>query len=171
MIIVKSTLAHFDPLAEMRAIDSLFDRMFVTAPRTVAQVANAAMPIGIFEKDGKIIIRASVPGIAPEDIDISIESNVLTISGEFRQEGDLEDAKVYRREYAQGTFSRSVRLSERLDFEKIDAEFANGFVTITIPTLEEPRAKTVKVPLRAGTQGTLTEKAEGGTKKGEVHKN
>jgi len=145
---MKSTLATYDPFADFRAMDAFFEKLWPTT-RVATTALNTSLPIGIFEKDGTVFVRASVPGINPGDIDISIENNILTIRGECKQEEEFAEAKVYRREYAHGTFSRSVRLPENLDFEKIDAEFKNGMVTIAIPMPAEPQPKTVKVPLRA----------------------
>ena len=104
--------------------------------------------MAVFEKEGNYYVRAAAPGIEPADLSISIENNVLTIQGEFKQEEALQDAKVFRREYAYGTLTRSLRLPENVNVEKVDAEFKNGFVTITIPVLEEEKPKAHKIEVR-----------------------
>lgn len=140
----------FDPISEVQAIDSVLERLFQPyRPLQNNPVHDANLRLAVFEKENKYFVRAAVPGIEPNDLDISIENGVLTIRGEFKQEQELNEAKVYRREYAYGTFSRSVRLPENADIEKVDAEFKNGFVTITIPVIEEEKPKAHKVVVRS----------------------
>lgn len=130
------------------AFDRMFDSIWTVGP----SAPNApAMPLDIFEKDNKVFLRAAVPGVKPEEIEVSVEDDVLTIRGETKQtlESD-ENTKVYRREFRLGSFSRSVRLPEGLDLENVEAQFENGMVTISIPRLEpvkiEPRRIVVKTP-------------------------
>lgn len=143
---MRTTLTTFDPMSDLLAADALLERLF-NGPRSTAPT-SLNVPIGVFEKDGKLIVRVSAPGVRPEDLDISVENNILTIKGEFKHDEDLAEAKIYRREYAHGTFTRSLRLSEKLDLDKIDAEFKNGMVTVTIPSLEIPKPEARKISVR-----------------------
>lgn len=142
------TIRTFDPVSEAHAIDSVLERLFTPYRPTNNPVHDANLKLAIFEKEGKYFVRAAVPGIEPSDLDIQVESGMLTIRGEFKQEEALQDAKVFRREYAYGTFTRSLRLPENVDVESVDAEFKNGFVTITIPVLEEEKPKAHKIAVR-----------------------
>jgi HSP20 family protein len=143
-----------DPLTELRAMDELFDRMFglphkVGANQPTSGGASTAMlPVDIYEKGDKFFVKAAVPGVKPEDLDIQIDNNVLTIRGELRQQNQEQDAKVYVREYTYGAFSRSIRLPENVNIGQVEAEFNDGFVTIWLPKIEEPKAKALKVPVR-----------------------
>ena len=105
------------------------------------------MPLDVLENDDTMIFRASVPGIDPANIDISIEDNVLTLKGETSNVEESKDVKVYRREITRGTFTRSIRLPENLNLDEANAEFQNGLMTITIPRLEKPK-KTIQVQVR-----------------------
>ncbi|MFQ3587802.1 MAG: Hsp20/alpha crystallin family protein [Fimbriimonadaceae bacterium] len=142
-----NNIVTWNPIRDIRRMEEMFDRLFEGT--VLGRTPNvAALPIDVFERDGKLFVKAAVPGVCPEDLDITVEENVLTIRGETKAEETTEDMKVYRREVAYGTFSRSVRLPENLNFEQIDAEFRNGFVTVSIPYLPEEKPKTVKVNVR-----------------------
>jgi HSP20 family protein len=165
------TLVNLDPIAEFENMSRVMDR-FLGPYREEsfgsAQDVGYALPVDIYERDGKLVLRAAVPGIAPEDLDVSIENNVLTIRGETRQEWESEpETKVYHREYRYGKFTRSIRLPENLDVDNIDAEFDNGFVTIALPRLEESRTSrkvTVRKADKAG-KSALEPGREDGRKK------
>lgn len=140
------TLVHVNPLTEFRSLDEVMERFF---GRTPAISANATiLPIDVFEKDGKFVVRASVPGVKPEDLDVQIENNVLTIRGETKSTFENTDVKVYRREISYGSFARSIRLPENLNLDQVDAEFTNGNVTISIPRAEEEKPLARKVEIR-----------------------
>lgn len=140
------TVLRVNPGSELRTMDEMFERLFGRTP--IASPTATSLPIDIFEREGKFIVRASVPGIAPENLDVQVEDNVLTIRGEVKHEYESEDVKVYRREVSFGAFARSIRLPENLNIEAVDAEFSNGFVTISIPRVEEVKPKALKVNVR-----------------------
>jgi HSP20 family protein len=140
------TLVSWNPANELRTMDEVFERLFGN-PRSVN--AASILPVDLYEQDNKLIVKAAVPGVTPEELDVQIENNILTIKGEHKQEQTNEDAKVYRREVAYGAFSRSIRLPENLNFSEIDAQFKNGVVTISIPKVEEPKPEAIKVSVRA----------------------
>ena len=133
-------------MSEFRAMDEVFERLFARNP--IASPTATNLPIDIYEQNGKFNIKASVPGIDPSALDIQIEENVLTIRGEVKHEYEAEEVKVYRREVSYGSFARTIRLPENLNIEAVDAEFSNGFVTISIPRAEEVKPKALKVNVR-----------------------
>ncbi|HJP82156.1 MAG TPA: Hsp20/alpha crystallin family protein [Fimbriimonadaceae bacterium] len=142
-----STLLSGNHMPEIRAMDEMFERFFGRNP--VAFPTSSALPIDVYDRDGKLMIRASVPGVDPENLEVQVENNVLTLRGEVKSDWeDKEDVKVYRREVSYGSFARSIRLPDNLDLSKIDAEFHNGFVTISIPRMEEARPKSIQVRVR-----------------------
>lgn len=139
------TMVSWNPTNDIRAMEDVFERLF-GSPRTAS--TSALLPVDVLEREGKLLVRAAVPGVNPDELDIQIEKNVLTIKGEHRQEETTEDTKVYRREVAYGAFSRSIRLPENLNLEAVDAQFENGVVTVSIPKVEEPKPLSVKVNVR-----------------------
>ncbi|WP_227625094.1 Hsp20/alpha crystallin family protein [Fimbriimonas ginsengisoli] len=135
---------NLSPAADFRAMEEMFDRVFGSPSRPAA----TTLPVDITENDGKLYVRAAVPGIEPNELDIQIEKNVLTIRGEARAESTSQDEKVYRREVSYGSFGRSIRLPEGLNLDETQADFKNGIVTITLPRLPEEKPKSLKVTVR-----------------------
>lgn len=144
------TLVHVNPLAEFRSMDDMFDRLFGRPLATAPNVTT--LPVDVYEADGKFTIKASVPGVDPANLDVQIENNILTIRGEVKSDYENSDAKVYRREVSYGSFARSLRLPENLNLDEVNAEFANGFVTIAIPRQVEEKPKALKVTVRNVTE-------------------
>jgi HSP20 family protein len=137
------TLVNVEPLHELRSMEDMFDRFFGQPSRPVA--STATLPVDITEREGNLVIRAAVPGVDPNALEITIENNVLSIRGESKNETQSETDKVYRREVSYGAFSRSIRLPERLDLDAVSADFNHGMVTITLPRLPEPKPEVRKV--------------------------
>jgi len=145
------TLVNLNPVAELQQVADMMDRAFsefrdnVQTGSTMTQ--GWTLPVDIFERNHNIVVRAAVPGVKPEQLDISIDQNVLTIKGEIEEKFEEND-KVYRREYRHGEFSRSVRLPENVDVNSISAEFDNGFVAITIPKIVPVKPEPKKIHVR-----------------------
>lgn len=142
------TLVHVNPLSDFRAIDEVFERLFSRVPTATAPNATA-LAVDVLEKNGKFTVKASVPGVDPANLDIQIENNVLTIRGETKSEYEEGEVKLYRREVSYGAFARSIRLPENLNVAEADAQFNHGFVTISIPRVEEEKPKAFKVPVKS----------------------
>lgn len=146
---MNNSLIRIDPFERLAEVSDWFDRLFgpLPTPRT-GRAGMSALPIDVFETEGKLVIKAAVPGIAPEDLNVSIEDRVLTIRGETKTEELAESARVYRREYSYGAFSRSLVLPEGVDVSQVDAEFDKGFVYVSMPLAQEPEPKTRKIVVR-----------------------
>ncbi len=132
----------FNPMEDVRRFEESFNRLFAAPAPTSNNI-----PVDVTEQDGKVSIRAAVPGISPEELEVTVEKNVLTIKGEHRREELSEDGKVFRRENTYGVFQRSIRLSENLNTDGIEATFRHGMVTITIPRKEEEKPKALRIPV------------------------
>ena len=141
-------IAPIETINDFRTMEQMLDRLFRVDSAPAASPFSA-IPIDVLETDGKLVVRASVPGIKPEELDVTVEKNVLTIRGEVHQLELSEGTKVYRRENVFGTFSRSLRLPENLDLNQVDAEFKNGVVTISIPRIIEEKPQPVKINVRS----------------------
>jgi len=149
------TLVNLNPTNEFRAMEEVFESLFGGSNKTNPNLLN--LPVDITEHEGALFIRAAVPGVEPENLNISVEKNVLTIRGESSQSSNGENEKVYRREVSYGEFARSIRLPEGLDLDKVDADFKNGMVTIKLPRVPEEKPKTIKINVRSTeTQPILT---------------
>lgn len=141
------TIMRLEPIhTELERMSQVFDHLMNQPWATQAQ--GSLIPMDVFEKDNVLKVRAALPGISPEDIDVSIEGNVLTIKGETKASSEFEEAKVYRREISVGSFTRSLRLPQNLKLDEVAAEFEHGFVVISIPRIEPEKPKAIRVPVR-----------------------
>jgi HSP20 family protein len=129
-------------------MEELFDRAFGAANGNTQAQTVLTMPVDVTEREGKLLITAAVPGIDPNELEVSIENNVLNIRGESRHQAESNETKVYRREIRYGRVSRSIRLPEGLDLNAVDAEFKNGHVTISLSRLPEEKPKALRVNVR-----------------------
>lgn len=143
------TLATVSPLEDFRVVEAIFDRLINGSSRpSTSQNTNASLtlPIDITETADSLLIRAAVPGLDPEKLEIQIENQVLTIKGEFVNEIGT-DEKVYRKEVPAGAFQRSVRLPDNLNAGETSAKFRHGMVTIQVPKVPEVVPPTIRVPI------------------------
>ena len=111
------------------------------------------MPMDAFEKDGLYTLRFDLPGVNPDDVDLTVEGSVLTVTAERAIE-ETEDATWLLRERPAGIHRREVRLGDRLDTGKVSASHDNGVLTVTIPMREE--AKPHRVSINSGSAEKLT---------------
>lgn len=138
------------PFGEMGDVfDSMertFESMFRDMPRAMSQIS--LLPLDIYEKDDAFYVRASVPGLREEDLDLTVDKDVITLRGTIRNEWESESTKLYRREATYGSFNRSIRLPEGVDVEAIEATFDRGILTIQIPKSAKATPEPRRIPLR-----------------------
>ena len=103
------------------------------------------MPIDIEQTKDSVVVKASLPGVKLEEIDISVTDNVLTLKGETKAEEETKEAEYVYKESFSGEFSRSMKLPQGLDTEKAEGTMEDGILTLTIPRLEEAKPKSIKV--------------------------
>jgi HSP20 family protein len=101
--------------------------------------------VDVIEEPNRVKVKAHVPGIQPENLNVEVTENTLTLSGESRREEEEEQRNVYRREIAYGRFYRQVPLPTQVDANKANADFENGVLTVTLPKAEEARRHRIKV--------------------------
>jgi HSP20 family protein len=104
--------------------------------------------VDVSETDGKIVVSAELPGMESEDIDISLSEDVLTISGEKRQEKEENGKDYYRTECMYGSFERAIRLPDEVKADEVDATFDKGVLTVTLPKTAEAQT-TKKIAVRS----------------------
>lgn len=106
------------------------------------------MPMDAYEKEGNYTLQFDLPDVDPDDVDLSIENNTLTVSAARRIE-NLEDVNWLLRERPTGHHSRQVRLSDSLDTSKVEAKYDNGVLTVTVPMREESKPRKVSIKASA----------------------
>ena len=102
------------------------------------------MPLDVVRHENDVTLRLDVPGIDPEQIEVTVDRGILTISGK-REEERAENDKFFVRERTMGTFTRRMRLPESLNAEAVEASHANGVLEVRIPVLEQAKPRKVEV--------------------------
>jgi HSP20 family protein len=148
-----ANLVRWDPVRDMmslrEAMDRLFEESFVRPRGVLAPVEGAAtLALDVLESDDDVTVRASIPGVNPDDIDISVTGDVLTIKGETSEEREEKQGNYHLRERRYGAFQRSVNLPAPVNTDKAEAEFKNGVLTLTLPKVEEVKPKSIKIRAR-----------------------
>jgi HSP20 family protein len=126
-------------------MDRLFEDSFVGLSNYSGS-GEATLAIDMYETDNDVVVKTAVPGVKPEDIDISVQGDVLTIRGETKQEQEGNEGDYHRRERWYGAFTRTVQLPTNVKTDKADAQYDNGILTLRLPKAEEskPRKITIK---------------------------
>lgn len=141
------------PLAEFTGLSRAFNRSFYGFGHGDVRQYDLTFPVDLSETGSEVVVKAVLPGVKADEIDISVNDGILTVKGEKKSETAAEGESYYRREIRYGAFSRSIPLPTAVDHEKADAEFVDGVLTITLPKAEEARPKTIKVTTPASTDG------------------
>ena len=106
------------------------------------------MPIDFYETDENLVIKASLPGVNLKDVDICVRGDLLTISGEYKDEPELKKTENVCQERFTGKFSRTITLPEEVKIDKAEATMENGILTLTVPRCEESKPRSI--PVKAG---------------------
>jgi len=125
------------------AMDHLFDDAF-TRPLTIRD-GWSAPAIDMYQTDDEIVVKASLPGVKADDVQINVSGEVLTIKGESKQMEEKNEKSWHMREQRWGSFERSVALPTEVVSDKAKAEFENGILVITLPKAEELKPKTISI--------------------------
>ena len=136
------------PLTQLRdAMDRLFDDAF-TRPSSLNRNGGStwsSLPIDMYQTNDDVVVRAIVPGFRPDQVQINVTGDVLTIRGEAQQEQENKDRAWHIREHRFGSFERSVALPVPVVSDKATAEFEDGVLTITLPKAEEVKPRTISI--------------------------
>jgi HSP20 family protein len=147
---VKTNRRSLEPMDSLRRLNHVLDEAFTSWPLHAdhGTITSAWVPaVDVFEDKESVKIVAELPGVTPENVKLSIENNVLTIRGEKKQEAEENSDRVRRYERTFGSFERAFALPNSIDAEKIDAGYADGVLTVTIPKAEKARPR--EIPVRS----------------------
>lgn len=142
------TIVRWEPVAMNRLFNSLFDTPTVQTRRWLPAT-------DLIELDTHYVLRADLPGVAEDDINVELDRNVLTISGERKSEQQDRQAGYHRVERTSGSFRRSVRLPEGVDAEAITATFERGVLEVSVPKPEQPQPRKVHIGVGSGESQTI----------------
>ena len=140
-------LQRWDPLFDFRRRHYTTDRFVRGFPQAVngGETKRWSIAVDAVEEDDKLVVRASLPGIAPEEIKITIEDGVLTIDGETKvdEEGKVGNYRI--RERRSGSFHRAMRLPDTVDVDQAETNYDEGILTVAFPKSESKRARQLTV--------------------------
>lgn len=128
----------------VRVFDEFFDN-FLGTPNTTPQARSWTPAVDILEKDGDLVVRAELPGVQENDIDLKLEGNVLTLKGERKMQNEDKRENYHRIESFYGSFARSFTVPDTADLEKISADFKNGVLTVKIPQRPEVKPREIQI--------------------------
>ena len=128
---------------------SVKDRTGTAQPETTRGGVYFTPRVDIYETDNDLVLQADLPGIDPKQIDVRVENNMLTIRGERCFEPKVKQENFHRLERSYGTFSRSFTLATAVDSEKIQANYKNGVLRITLPKAEQAKPKRIQIAATA----------------------
>ena len=144
-------IVRFDPFREMTSLQERVNRIFADAysrqgEDDLTSRGNWVPPVDIFENDKhELVLKAELPDVTREDINLRVENNTLTIGGQKKAETEVKEQQYRRIERAYGSFSRSFTLPATVDTGAIAAEFKNGVLTIRLPLREEAKPRQIQV--------------------------
>jgi HSP20 family protein len=131
-------------------MEKLVEKAFSMSPVQLSGSADFVPSLDLNETEKEILVRIEVPGMNEKDIDISLSKDMLTISGEKKEELEENDKGIYRSERRFGSFSRSIRLPENLiDSEKVEASYRDGVLSVRLPKLAEFKETVKKISIGA----------------------
>jgi HSP20 family protein len=145
---MRSTLTRFEPFRggfpSQDQINRLFGEAFERSSEE-GSLTTWAPAVDIYETEHELVVKADLPEVKPEELDIRVESNILTIRGERKFEKKVNETNYLRVERSYGSFTRSFSLANTVNTEAIKAEYKNGVLTLSIPKREEAKPKQIKV--------------------------
>ena len=158
-------LIRWEPVRELNTIQSEMNRLFNTFFDSPTPGGNGGATLrrwipamDVTETDEEYVLRADLPGMSESDVNVELDRNVLTISGERKSEHEHRSKGVYRVERASGSFSRSLTLPEGVEADSIQASFDSGVLEVRIPKPEQPKPR--KVQISVGGAAKTIEAAE-----------
>jgi HSP20 family protein len=128
-----------NPVKMMNEFDRLFERPY-TRP-----TADWNIALDVAETEDNYLVKATVPGINIDDLEITLEDDVLLLKGEIKQEEDVEEAKYHLRERRYGSFSRSIRFPMAVNGDAVEATYTNGILSLNVPKAEAVKPKRITI--------------------------
>ncbi len=143
-----SNLIRWEPARDMmtlrEAMDRLFDDAF-TRPLSMAGNNWSVPAVDMYQTDNEIVVKAAIPGIKADEVQINITGDVLSLKGEVKQSEEAKEKAYHIREQLWGSFERTLVLPSNVVADKARADFENGILTITLPKAEEAKPKTITI--------------------------
>ena len=146
-------LKRWESFNDLRKVQVDMDRVrkYVVCPTSVwprLWAINGHVDIDVYDRDDNLVVRASVPGVKPDELDVTVTEDTLTIKGESRFGSEVKEEEYLHREHLLGSFDRTVALPQGLATAEANATFENGILTVAIPHSAESKPKSLKINVR-----------------------
>ena len=143
-------IVRWEPFRDLMTAQRDFDRLFREAfspalAEGEVSTRTWAPPVDIYEDGDNLVLKAELPGVNPDDVEIRVEDNTLYLKGERKFEKEVKEQNYHRIERSYGTFTRTFSLPNSLDADKVTANYKDGVLTLVMPKKEEAKPKTIKV--------------------------
>src|SRR6266478_6424814 len=148
---MRTSISRFEPFRK-NSLQEQFNRLFSEAfdrSSDESSITTWAPAVDIFETEHELVVKADLPDIKPEELDIRVENNILTIRGERKFEKKVDEKNYLRVERAYGSFARSFSLANTVNTDAIQADYKDGVLTLSVPKREEAKPKQIKVNVSA----------------------
>jgi HSP20 family protein len=140
-------LPAWSPFDRLSSLRDLLDSAFQLASSAPESTSGWVPALDVFEDEDKITVQVELAGMKKEDFDISLQDDMLTISGERKSESEKREGESFRSERSFGAFSRSITLPSPVKAEEVKATYEDGVLTVTLPKAEEAKPKKIQVNL------------------------
>ncbi len=137
-------ITRWNPMREMRAMNRMYNSA-IADRHPSWNTTQWSLALDVAESDDGYVVKASLPGIKSDDLEITFSENVLTIKAEVEEDTELEEARYHLRERRYGSFSRSIRLPSGIESDEIEASFIDGVLKLHLPKAEEVKPKKIAI--------------------------
>lgn len=158
-------LMRWDPFDDFRQMRRMMERFI--GPSFGLQdldvtTQGEALPLDVYEKGDQLVVKAALPGVDPNDIEVNVRDGVLHINAESRQEQDVREGDYLRHEYRYGRTSRSIQLPPDVDFDKAEANYEHGMLRLCFPKTQADRARSMRIEVKGAQAGGGQRRLEAG---------
>ena len=146
-----TNLTRWEPVRETMTLRDAMDRLFddaFTRPFSLMREGGTAWSspaIDMYQTDNEVVVKAALPGMKADEVQINVTGDILTLKGELKHEEEKKDRSWHVREHRWGAFERSITLPTGVISDKAKADFENGILTITLPKSEQVKPRTITV--------------------------
>jgi HSP20 family protein len=152
------SMIRWSPITDLMSLHNAMDRLFGESfgyggsnqSRSVAASGEGYLPLDIYQTDKEWVVRASVPGVDPQNVEVTFDGGLITIKGEIKAPEGVKPETYWLRENFTGKFTRQIQLPEDALGDQAKASFHNGVLVLTVPKQQPAKPKSVKIPISQG---------------------
>ena len=151
-------MQRWDPFRDLRQMDENMNRLWRGFGGVQAGTEDWNISLDVVQRSDEIVVKASIPGVKPEAIELAIEDNILTLRADRKPDFEDEKSVYLIQERPNGSFYRALRLPDTVDANKIQSTYENGVLTIVLPKAEEKKKKQIKIQVASGSKAIEAKK-------------